>query len=219
MRRPVGRLVPVLLMVGSVLLVPGMVHADVYLTKTDSGTLMLSNERPGDTGSTPYRIILESKVPENSNLPNAETLKRIVRDASERYDVPVSLIYSIIEVESDGETMAESEDGAKGLMQLMPETARDMGVEDPHDPRQNVFGGTRYLRHVLNRFDGDLDLALAAYNAGPGTVEEHGGIPPYEQTKRFIEKVRNRFEHFKSKGDMVYTYRGEGGVLHVTNIH
>lgn len=198
---------------------PPAANADIYLTRTDSGTLKLTNSEPDEAEGRAYKLLLESRIPEEADVPNASRLRRIVHQASEAHEIPKSLIYSVIEVESDGETAARSPQGAQGLMQLMPETAREMGVEDPLDPRQNIFGGTKYLRYVLNRFDGDLDLALAAYNAGPGTVEEYGGIPPYEQTQQFVETVRDRFEHFKSEGDMVYTYRGKDGVLHVTNIH
>lgn len=201
----------------SVLSVP--VRANIYLSKAKSGGLKVTNTVPSDSEGRVYKLILESRWPESADLPNAETFRTIVQEASKRHDVPEALIYSVIEIESDGDTTARSEEGALGLMQLMPATARDMGVEDPMDPRQNIFGGARYLRNVLNQFDGDLDLALAAYNAGPGTVRKHGGIPPIEQTQQFVKRVTNRFEHFKSEGDMVYTYRDEDGVLHVTNIH
>ncbi|MFB6226801.1 MAG: lytic transglycosylase domain-containing protein [bacterium] len=189
----------------------------MYLSKTDTGTLLLTNDVPAK--SRTYEVLIDSEIEKSANIPNAGALKKIVARASEQYAIPEALIYAVIEVESDGDTASESSAGAVGLMQLMPETAEDMGVEDPYDPRQNVFGGTRYLGWLLRRFDGDLDRALGAYNAGPSAVEKHNGIPPYRETQAFVQRVRTQFKRFKSEGDMVYTYRDENGVLTVTNIH
>jgi hypothetical protein len=98
------------------------------------------------------------------------------------------LVLRIIEAESGGDPRAVSPKGAQGLMQLMPETARALGVQDPFDPVQNIEGGVRYLSHLLQRF-GDLRLALAAYNAGPGRVQQYGGVPPFPETQRYIERI------------------------------
>jgi hypothetical protein len=96
--------------------------------------------------------------------------------------------------ESGFDPRAVSPKGALGLMQLMPGTARELGVSDPFDPAQSVRGGARYLRRLLDRFGGRLDLALAAYNAGPGAVEEHGGVPPYRETREYVRKVIRIFK-------------------------
>lgn len=108
--------------------------------------------------------------------------------AAMRYGLPVHLVRSVMAAESAGRADAISPKGAIGLMQLMPDTAKDLGV-DPHDPAQNVDGGTRYLRDLLVKFDGRLWLALAAYNAGPGAVQKYGTIPPYRETINYVNRI------------------------------
>jgi len=113
----------------------------------------------------------------------------IVKSAAQRYKVDPNLIRAIIIRESGGDPQAISPKGAKGLMQLMPQTAREMGVRDPLDPEENIFAGTKYFRKLLDKFKGDLMLSLAAYNAGPGAVERYGGIPPFKETRDFVKRV------------------------------
>ncbi|MDW8107332.1 MAG: lytic transglycosylase domain-containing protein [Armatimonadota bacterium] len=112
----------------------------------------------------------------------------LVEPVALRYGVDPELVLRIIQAESGGDPNAVSPKGAIGLMQLMPETARALGVADPFDPAQNIEGGVRYLSHLIRRF-GDLRLALAAYNAGPGNVERYGGVPPFPETIRYLRKV------------------------------
>lgn len=113
----------------------------------------------------------------------------VAEEAAGYYSLPVELVLAVIRVESAFDARAVSAAGAMGLMQLMPETAAEMLVADPFEPRENVFGGARYLRILVNRFDGDVRLALAAYNAGPGAVERWGGVPAYLETARYVVNV------------------------------
>jgi soluble lytic murein transglycosylase-like protein len=109
--------------------------------------------------------------------------------AAKIYNIPAELIRAVIAAESAGDTSAISHKGAVGLMQLMPQTAGQMYVEDPVDPAQNILGGTRYLRQLANDFAGDMVLVLAAYNAGPDAVRKYKGVPPFEETRLYVKKV------------------------------
>ena len=121
-------------------------------------------------------------------LPAPEIWQGIILRASERYGLDPKLVEAVIRVESNFDAVAESPRGAQGLMQLMPETQVWLGVTDPFDPEANVTAGSDYLRRQLDRF-GSLELALAAYNAGPGNVERYGGIPPFPETQAYVARV------------------------------
>ncbi|NLC56319.1 MAG: lytic transglycosylase domain-containing protein [Armatimonadetes bacterium] len=123
------------------------------------------------------------------------TINRAILAAAHRYKVDAALIRAVVRAESRFENGTLSGAGAMGLMQLMPATARNLGVKDPWDPYQNIMGGTRFLRWLLDEF-GSTRLALAAYNAGPNAVKRHGGVPPFKETQRYVEKVLA----FRAKG-------------------
>ena len=123
------------------------------------------------------------------DAPVQENIEYSINKAAKKYNLPPNLIKGIIKAESNFQVSAESPSGARGLMQLMPGTAEELGVTDPFDIDQNIDGGTRYLRNVLDLFDGDLGKALAAYNAGPGTVSRNRGNVPYEETRLYVERV------------------------------
>lgn len=121
--------------------------------------------------------------------PEMARVEKSIRAAAEKYDLPPDLIRSVIRAESNFDPGAVSRAGARGLMQLMPATAEELGVKDSFDIHQNIDGGSRYLRQMLDRFDGDLKLALSAYNAGPGTVLRFGGNVPYRETQLYVQRV------------------------------
>ena len=139
---------------------------------------------------TPPPKLGQAKKITASQAKRLARLAPLIEEAASRHQVPVELICGVILQESGGQCRAVSRAGARGLMQLMPATARRFGVKNSFDPHQNIEGGTRYLRWLIDRFDGDLELALAGYNAGEGNVEKHGNkIPPFKETRQYVPGV------------------------------
>lgn len=134
------------------------------------------------------------------SLSAAERLKKyepIIQEASTKHGVPVNLIKSIILTESAAKENAVSKANAKGLMQLMDSTAKDMGVRNSMNPAQNISGGTKYIALMMKEFDGDLEKSLAAYNAGPGNVQKYNGIPPFNETQNYVTRVKGYLKHLE----------------------
>jgi len=156
-----------------------------------------------------YRYVDESgrmhftNVPTNDNYrfyrSDGESfrLETIVNHFARKFSLDAALIMAVIKVESDFDPQVVSQKGAQGLMQLMPETAHEVGVSNPFDPSQSVYGGSLYLRKMLDSFDLNLDHALAAYNAGPTTVRKYGGIPPYKETQNYVKRVKHYFDFYR----------------------
>ncbi len=142
---------------------------------------------------------LQTKSSTNISLDKAELLDLInssIDSASSKYGIDPNLIRAVIKQESGFNPNAESYCGAQGLMQLMPDTAKGLGVTDPWDVAQNIEGGTKYLSYQLKAFDGDISLALAAYNAGPGSVRKYNGIPPYKETQNYVKNVLSMYKQY-----------------------
>ena len=168
--------------------------ADVYFYKDNQGVLTFTNV-PNHGG---YRRVIREN---NGTVAGPSALRgsyeELIRSASERYNVDADLIRAIIRAESDFRFDARSHKGAMGLMQLMPETARLHNVGDAYDPSENVEGGVRHLKMLLDRYQGDWQLSLAAYNAGSAAVEKHGGIPPFAETREYVRRVLRFYDAYR----------------------
>lgn len=131
--------------------------------------------------------VLSEELSPLANTP--EEFRSMIREAAEKYQLPPELLDAVVKQESNYNPNAKSHKGAEGLMQIIPSTQKMLGVDDPYDPKQSIEGGARYLRMNLDRFQGDVRKALAAYNAGPGAVEKFKGVPPYPETEDYVTKI------------------------------
>jgi len=168
---------------------------DIYRYKDENGVWHFTNVPTNGK----YKLFI--RTPRKTSSAYIIEYEGIIYQASSRFGVDASLVKAVIKAESDFDHRAVSSKGAQGLMQLMPETSDAMAVENPFDPVENIFGGTRYLSLLLQRFRNDKRLAVAAYNAGPERVEYHRGIPPIPETKGFVEKVMEYYQYFDRKVD------------------
>lgn len=155
-----------------------------------------SSHGSGSGAGTPSSEAKEkAAATKNSNTQEktlaAGSYSEIINRAAEKYNLPAALLRAVIKAESNFNPLACSSAGAMGLMQLMPSTARALGVDNPWDPEENIEGGSRYLRQLLDQYANNLPLALAAYNAGPGQVKKYGGIPPFTETRNYIQRILN----------------------------
>jgi len=189
------------------LFVPAGAFSDVYVYKNKDGVLTFTNV-PDHAGYR--RVIRESNgqlsgaLDSSNNSSSYTSYDDVIRSASDRHNIDADLIRAVIKVESDFNSVARSNKGAMGLMQLMPDTARLHNVMDVFDPIDNIEGGVRHLRLLLNRYQGDLELSLAAYNAGIKAVEKHGGIPPFSETKEYIRRVLSYYRAYRGNGTQAF---------------
>ncbi len=188
----------------SALAVPGSVRADIYRYVDDDGIVHFT-DAPTDKR---YKVFmrdlkkdreLRTKLKYASSVNPAE-YEQLIKICSDKYGVNPSLVKAVIHAESGYNPNAVSSKGAGGLMQLMPETARSLKVADLYNPKDNVEGGVKYLRFLLDTFRGDVSLALAAYNAGLHKVAKYGGIPPYNETRTYVNRVLSYMKSYQESG-------------------
>lgn len=181
-------------------------RADIFQLTDANGVVHYTNVQPHGTG---WRRVYRSDEPSREAATGRVQARKLdperlrafdahIREAARLYQLPEAFIRAIVMVESNFSPDAVSVDGAVGLMQLMPNTAQSMGVLDAFDPRQNVLGGTRYLRLLANRFNGDLVLTVAAYNAGEGAIKRYKGVPPFQETRRYVKRVLHHYYAFRN---------------------
>ena len=189
-------------------LLPAVAAADIYRYVDGNGVEHYTNIQPKSRGW--QRVLRTGKAGAKSGArvrgrasqgSDAQRMRRydpFIREAALLYVLPEDFIRAVMRVESNFYPECVSHKGAMGLMQLMPATAASMGVLDPFDARQNILGGARFLRVLANHFNGDLVLTIAAYNAGEGAVRKYGGIPPYAETRRYVQRVLGHYYAFRA---------------------
>lgn len=177
---------PLLLLIASALAAPQPATADIYRYVDEHGVMHFTNT-PTSSRFTFYRK--ETSVDSG--------IGAIISRYARINGIEEALVRAVIKVESDFNPTAVSRKGAQGMMQLIPATAREMQVYNPLDPEENIRGGSRYLRLMLDQFGGNLELALAAYNAGPTAVRRHGGIPPYPETINYVDRVKSYLNDYR----------------------
>ncbi|WP_224784634.1 lytic transglycosylase domain-containing protein [Marinihelvus fidelis] len=190
------------------LLLASTAGAQIYKYTDANGIVHYTNTKPPtDQAYATFRFPCYASDPKCSRKVNWENVplmtslfRQEISDAATRFAVEEPLIRAIIHAESAYRVDAKSPKGAQGLMQLMPATQAELSVADPYDPAGNIAGGTQYLSRMLEQFGGDIDLATAAYNAGPGAVQRHGGIPPYDETREYVRRIKILYRRYRSAG-------------------
>lgn len=192
-------------------------YADIYKYVDENGVVHFTNI-PSGKG---YKKIMSEGYRHKDkkiHITNPADYHQIINSKSKEYNIEPSLVRAVIKAESNWDSMAVSQNGAMGLMQLMPLTAKDMDIKNPFNPEENIDGGIKYLRYLLDKFNGDLTLALAAYNAGPKTVEKFGSIPPIPETQQYVKRVLSIYNnHNDSSGTSTIIYKiiyNDGTILY-----
>jgi soluble lytic murein transglycosylase-like protein len=216
----------------------------VFLLAVLASLTLITSLAPAAFASGLYRWLDEEGVAHFTNAPTDPRYRRVdslsgtaqgwlrlpegigsrfsaeIREVAARHGVAADLVEKVIRVESAFNPRAVSNKGAQGLMQLMPRTASSLGVRDVFDPRENIDGGVRHLRYLLDKYPGNVSLALAAYNAGEKAVDQYGGIPPYAETQQYVQKILGPggAGNGKAVRSVVYRYTESDGTVTITNI-
>ena len=178
----------------AVLLVPSCpLRADIYMYRDPNGTLHFTNVPT----SPKFRVYMKERLRKSLKAYDPTRYDHLIIRASRRHGVSFPLLKAIIKAESGFDPRAVSRKGAMGLMQIMPENVRRLKIGDPFDPWENIMGGTRYFKTMLSRYRGTLQLALAAYNAGPGAVDRYNSVPPFPETREYVQRVLEYYRVFK----------------------
>ena len=167
--------------------------ADIYMYIDSHGVLHFSNVPT----SSQYRIYIKERPARNPDDPDPRSFDRIIREAAQRHGLSEPLLKAIIKAESNFNPRAVSKKGAKGLMQIMPKNFNTLNIRNPFNPRENIMGGAKYFKNLHTRYKGKLPLALAAYNAGPQAVDRYKNVPPYPETRNYVEKVMKYYYVYK----------------------
>lgn len=174
--------------------------ADIYIYNDEKeGTIHLTNV----PSSSKFKLFIREPRPKPKGVSSSGDVRLydgVIREASEIYELEVSLIKAVMKVESNFNPKAVSVKGAKGLMQIMPQNYDSLDIRNPFDPRENIMGGVRYLKQLMDRYEGRLHLALAAYNCGPDTVDRYRTIPPIDETEQYVKRVLEYYKVYKAKG-------------------
>lgn len=194
-----------------VLALPRAAAADIFQYTDSEGVIHFTNTNARPGGAKLYiradgsarRSGVVPFMPQDRDVSRFTRYDDLIRQAATLYQIPEQLVRAVIKVESDYDPRAVSVSGARGLMQLMPDTAERLQVRDINDPHDNIFGGVRFLRILANSFNGDLELTVAAYNAGEDAVMRYGGIPPYAQTRNYVVKVTSFYRRYRTMPDLV----------------
>jgi soluble lytic murein transglycosylase-like protein len=205
---------------GLLSLYPGRAAADLYSFTDKDGVIHFTNKPKAG-----YKLAIKGASDRATGQGRAAAITAVmpgdksperftrydtwIRQAAALYRIPEALVRAVIKCESDYDPRAVSHAGAHGLMQLMPETALRMQVRDIFDPRENIFGGTRFLRVLANHFNGSLELTIAGYNAGETAVMRHGGIPPFAETQAYVTRVLTYYQRYRTSDDPMIASMGD----------
>jgi soluble lytic murein transglycosylase len=193
----ITKLVVLLLAAATTFIALAPAFADVFAYKDGNGVLTFTNV-PNHTGYR--RVIREGNTPSSVGSGGSAAYEDVIRSISVRHSMDADLVRAVIRAESDFNSTARSHKGAMGLMQLMPDTARLHNVADAFNPVDNVEGGVRHLKMLLERYQGNLEFSLAAYNAGSSAVEKYGGIPPFAETREYVRRVLRFYDSYRGGG-------------------